>query len=200
MGSKLDKQISDAIKKNPDLHEVSPERIHDEFLRGVGSAKDRKAYLRMVDDHDLFEQIFPGLDVDDDFTSQGLPPVQLAALLRGNKPKDIQRVLRDMKYTKDEIAQTLFLLKMQDLSAAEAPKLKKGFERFKLTPFHLVEAARVLGKPDAKETRAFVEYAQNPPALTGEDLLARGMKKGPEMGKAIAEAEEKAYREILENA
>jgi len=199
LDSRLDKKMSEAIKRNPDLHEVSPERIRDEFVRGISSAKDRKAYLKMVEDHDLFDQIFPGLKVNHDYTTEGIPALQLAALLRDNKPKDVERVLRQMKWTNEEIDQALFLLRMRDLNAKEAPMLKKGYRRFKMKPFHLVEASRILGKPSAKEVRAFVDFAGRPPAVTGNELMARGLK-GKAIGEAMEKAEREAYRDVLENA
>lgn len=203
LGADIDAETAKAIKDDPDLHQVSPERIHDEFTRGISSAKDPKHYLGMVEDLGLFDQVFPGLEVGKQYLDTPDSTMQMVSLLRDNKPKDIQRVLHEMKYAKDEINKLLFLLKMRDLSPEEAVKLKKAYRNLQNTtgvemnPSDVLEAREALDSPGRQETEAFVNFAEAPPALTGKELVQRGMKKGPEMGKAIARAEREAYEAML---
>jgi tRNA nucleotidyltransferase/poly(A) polymerase len=196
LGAEIDPETAKAIKADPDLHQVSPERIREEFVRGIASAKDPKQYLKMVEDLDLFDQVFPGLDTTKKFLDTPDATMQLVSLLRDNKPQDIERVLRDMKYTKEEIRSVLYLLKMRDLDPESAPTLKKGYKRFKLTPSDIMAAAKTLGKPDPAHAKAFVNFAEAPPAITGKELGQQGLK-GPEIGEAMEKAEREAYEALL---
>ena len=197
MGSKIDPETAEAIKRDPSLEEVSSERIRDEFLRGITSAKDPRHYLKMVEDMDLFDQIFPGLKIHTGYLDTLDPTMQMISLLRDNKPDQIARVMQDMKYTRDEIRNVLFFLKMRGLKPEQAFELKKSFKAIKPNPKDILGAAKILGKPSAQEAQAFVDFAQAPPALTGKQLMERGVKKGPEMGAAIAKAEREAYESLL---
>lgn len=197
LGAEIDADTAKAIKDDPDLHQVSPERIRDEFVRGIASAKDPKHYLKMMDELGLFEQVFPDLKVGSTYLETPNPVLQMASLLRDNKLKDIERAMRQMKYTKDEIQKVLFLLKMRGLKPETAYDLKKIFKKLKLSAPSVMAAARALGKPNLDEVKAFVNFAEAPPALTGKDLAERGMKKGPEMGRAISKAEQEAYEALL---
>jgi len=197
LGAEIDAETSKAIKDDPDLHEVSPERIRDEFVRGIASAKDPKHYLKTMQELELFDQVFPGLKVGKTYLDTPDPILQMASLLRDNKSKDIERVLREMKYTKDEIQKVLFMLKMRGLEPESAYDLKKIYKKLKLNSPAVVAAARALGRPALDQVKAFVNFAESPPALTGKDLAERGMKKGPEMGRAIARAEQEAYEALL---
>ena len=203
LGAEIDAETAKAIKDDPDLHQVSPERIHDEFTRGISSAKDPKHYLGMVEELGLFDQVFPGLDVGKQYLDTPDPTMQMVSLLRDNKPKNIQRVLRKMKYEKDEINKLLFLLKTRDLSPEEAVALKKVYTTLKNTkelemgPSDILESADALGKPGRDEAEAFVNFAEAPPVLTGDELMARGMKPGRELGQAIVKAEREAYEALL---
>jgi len=197
LGAEIDDETSKAIKDDPDLHEVSSERIHDEFVRGITSAKDPKHYLKMMDDLNLFEQVFPGLKVGKTYLDTPDPVLQMTSILRDNKPEDIERVMREMTYTKNEIQKVLFLLKMRDLEPETAYGLKRVFNKLKLNPSDLMAAAKALGTPSIDKVKAFANFAEAPPALTGKELLERGMKKGPEMGRAIAKAEQEAYEALL---
>ena len=199
MGAEIDAETSKAIKEDPDLHEVSPERIRDEFVRGIASAKDPKQYLKLMEELGLFEQVFPDLTVGKTYLDTPDPILQMTSLLRDNKQKDIEKVMREMKYTRDEAQKVMFLLKMRSLDSAGAYDLKKVYQKLKLNAATVMAAARALGRPAVDEVKAFVNFAEAPPALTGKDLIDRGMKKGPEMGKAIAKAEQEAYEALLGN-
>lgn len=198
LGAEIDAETAKAIKKDSDLHDVSPERVRDEFVRGIASAQDPKKYLKMIKDLGLFDQVFPGLKINSEYLDTPDAIMQMVSLLRDNKLGDIGRVLKDMKYTKDEIKHVLFLLKMRDLDPKEAYELKRGFKAVKANPADVLAAAKLLGKPPLREAKAFVNFAEAPPALTGRDLIERGMKKGPEMGAAIAKAEREAYEALLD--
>jgi tRNA nucleotidyltransferase/poly(A) polymerase len=197
LGAEIDADTSKAIKDDPDLNQVSPERIRDEFVRGIASAKDPKHYLKMLEELGLFDQVFPNLKVSKTYLDTPDPVLQMASLLRDNKQKEIEKVMREMKYTRDEAQKVLFLLKMRSLDAAGAYDLKKVYKKLKLSAASVMAAARALGRPSVDEVKAFVNFAESPPALTGKDLIDRGMKKGPEMGKAIAKAEQEAYEALL---
>jgi tRNA nucleotidyltransferase/poly(A) polymerase len=197
LGADIDAETSKAIKDDPDLHEVSPERVRDEFVRGIASAKDPKHYLKTMAELELFDQVFPGLKVGKTYLDTPDPVLQMASLLRDNKHKDIEKVMREMKYTREEIQKVLFMLKMRGLEPGSAYDLKKAYKKLKLNAPSVMAAARALGRPAIDHVKAFVNFAEAPPALTGKDLLDRGMKKGPEMGRAIAKAEQEAYEALL---
>jgi len=203
LGAEIDAETSKAIKDDPDLNEVSPERIRDEFVRGTASAKDPKHYLKMLEELGLFDQMFPGLTVGKTYLDTPDPILQMVSLLRDNKQKKIGKVMRKMKYSDAEVQKVLFLLKMRDLSPTEALKLKavyqklQSMEKADIGASDIMGAARALGKPAIDEVKAFVNFAESPPALTGKDLIDRGMEPGAEMGRAMAKAEQEAYEALL---
>jgi len=198
LGAEIDEETSKAIKEDPDLHGVSPERVRDEFVRGISSAKDPKHYLKTLRELELFDQILPDLEVSKTYLDTPDAVLQITSLLRDNKPKKIEQVLRDMKYSREEIQKVLFFLRMRGLDPDSAYELKKAYRKLKMDRAALASAAKALGRPASREVEAFSEFAEAAPALTGKDLAQRGMKKGPEMGRAIAKAEQEAYEALLE--
>jgi len=203
LGAKIDPETEKAIKDDPDLHEVSPERIHDEFSRGIATAQDPKHFLEMIEEMGLFSQVFPGLEISKQYLETPDPTMQIVSVLRDNQPKKLRKVLHSMKYSDAQIQKILFLLKMRDLNPDEAAELKKVYkklqsmEKAEIGASDLMEAANALGKPGRDEAKAFVNFAESPPALTGKELMDQGMKPGPEIGKAVAKAEREAYEAML---
>jgi len=193
MGSDLDPDTKDAIKTDNELTGVTPERIRDEFLKGMNSAQSIPTFLQMVEDLDLFPQIFPGLSVSLSGSDSEFPPVQLALLLDDNESDVVKRVLKPMRYTNGEIDLIGFLLRFKDVTKDVAPMLKKEFTRIKTKPSVLTDYALAGGAPPANVADAFIKFAEAPPAANPKDLMSQGLK-GPDIGTAMQKAEEEGVK------
>lgn len=189
-GTNLDGATSEAIKKDNSLAGVSGERIRDEFLKGIKSAKSVPYFLGLISEFGLWEQIFPGLQIaaSDPKETKNIP-VQLALLLRDNDPKTLLKVLNQLKYSSDEIAQVVFLVLFHDLSKENAYRLAKLFVNSKLNKGDLVEFANTIGSPNKQLLRAFLQYR---PSISGEELQHQGFS-----GKALGQELEKRETELF---
>ena len=196
MGSDLDPETEAAIMEDNDLTEVSPERTRDELIKGLTSSQDIGHFLGLLDKLDLFPQIFPGLHVN---SGAGVAtkdiPAQLSLILGDNDPEQVKQVLKRMKYTNDEVDAVGFMLKFPDIVKETAPAVKKEFIRLKMDPDQLQEFTKPFGIPQ-KTVDAFLAFAEAPPAASPKDLMAQGLK-GPDIGKAMQDAESEAYVSML---
>ena len=197
MGSDLDPETKQAILDDNTLSEVSPERIRDEFIKGISSAQSGAQFLKLTQELGLFDQIFPGLTVSISPQTTKDHIVQVAVLLSGNDDSAISSTLKKMKYTRNEIGVIQFLQRMVGLSKNSAPVLKKAFNRFDTSPtMQLEEFARLTGILNPSAVQAFLRFADAPPAADPKDLMAQGMK-GPDIGKAMDDAEMEAYGALV---
>jgi tRNA nucleotidyltransferase (CCA-adding enzyme) len=57
-GSDLDPSVDAALQNDASLEGISGERIRDEFIKGLASAKSTKHFLEMIDKYGLFNWIF----------------------------------------------------------------------------------------------------------------------------------------------
>jgi len=193
-GTNLDGATAEAIRANNSLAGVSPERIRDEFLKGVKSSKSLRHFYGMVSDHGLWEQVFPGLRVNsEDVHETKNVPVQLALLLRDNDPRHLMKALNGLKYSAEEVAQVSFLVLFQGLSVQTAYRLKKLFANAKLKDSDLIEYARALGSPEKKLVMAFLEFR---PSIGGEELQGQGFS-GKELGQEMERRETELFASLL---
>jgi len=196
LGTKLDGATAAAIKADNSLAQVSGERIRDEFIKGIKSAKSVPYFLSMISEFGLWTQIFPGLAVNTTkFAETKNVPVQLALLLSPNRDwKKLTNRMNASKYPADEVTQVGFLSLFQELSPDSAFKLKKLFRSSKLTNKDLMEFSRLSGKPDLRLVSAFVKYT---PAVTGAELQAQGFS-GRELGQEQDRLETQAFKKLLQ--
>ena len=202
MGSELDPATKQAILEDNELIDtetsapIPAERITEEFVKGIKSAQDVNHFLRLNKELGLFRQIFPGLDVKiaPEWTND--PVAEIAAILIHNSRDTVTGVLRNMTYSNNEQKVIRFLLGFGAIRKETAPALKKDFQRFSISIPTIKEFARVIGAPSEATIQAFLEFAEAPPAADPRELMAQGLK-GPEIGKAMASAEEDAAAAFL---
>lgn len=195
-GSDLDPATRDAILADNNLNEVSVERITEEFIKGIRSAQDVTHFLSLMRELGLFQQVLPGLDVELTASKTKDHVVQIAAMLAGNDSSSVKSQLRSMKYSGTDVDTIKFLLDLQLLSRDNAAKLKKEFQRIRVSPERLIEFSKIAGSISPKKAQGFISFAQSPPAANPHDLMAKGLK-GPGIGKAMADAESDAYAQLV---
>lgn len=198
-GSELDAATADAIRNDNFLDEVSPDRIHDEFLKGLKSAKSVVHFLTIIDDLDLFDQIFGGLSINREFTETKDVAVQLALLLRDIDPDKMELVLSKHRFTSNEIAAVKFLLHFQNLTSREssfAVSLKKLFKNSKCSIAQLINFANAAKMPSKDVVDAFIKFLSMPSSITASDLMMSGIK-GRAVGEALNAAEEELFLSLF---
>ena len=155
----------------------------------------------MLIDFDLFPQILPGLRVSRAISSSKNIAVQLATILGENDSRDVARVIFDKKFGKDIRESVKFLLDLFNLNIDNLIGLKKEYERIMgssnkiLNDEGIMDFGVVVGKSFGK----FLKFANSPPVISARDLIAGGMRPGPEIGRALEDAEIKAYFESSDN-
>jgi tRNA nucleotidyltransferase/poly(A) polymerase len=193
-GSDLDPATDAALRKDASLEGISGERIRDEFLKGIKSAKSVKSFLKMIDKYNLFDWVFKGLNVDKRFTEDNDPIIVLATLLKHNSIEALTKQLNTLKYSAEEIKAVTFLVGLLKLSVDTAVTLKKAQKHSGVTPEQIVKFAKLEGI-NQKLIDAFLKFGLS---VTGPEVMDKmGLKPGPELGKAIQNIETDNFKKLL---
>ena len=193
-GSELDPATDAALQKDASLEGISGERIRDEFLKGIASAKSVKHFMKMIDKYNLFNWIFNGLSVDKHFIENHDPIVVLATLLKNNSLDTLGKKLNGLKYSADEIKAVTFLIGLLKLSPDTAVTLKRAQKHSGVTPEQMKEFGRIVGI-DSKLLDAFIKFELS---VSGPELMDKmNLKPGPELGQAIQKVETDNFKKLL---
>jgi hypothetical protein len=201
----MDSATVDAIRSNSALRGVSGERVHDEFVRGIDSAVSPSGYIQQIDLVDngtgaVWGQVFPGLNVspsrlpaDGSYDNRA---VLVASLLADNDIDSVKAVLKDRKFTNDEITDVELIMQARNINDGNVAALKNKFGKNRRVSADDMRAFHGVQPDTEDEIEPFLQFADAPPALTAADLQARDIKPGPQFGAMLREAEEQRYREI----
>ena len=194
-GSELEPSVDAALKKDASLEGISPERIRDEFLKGVKTTKSITQFLGLLDKYNLFNDVFKGLSVSKNFLEERDPIVLLAWLLKNNDPQKLGKTLNKLTYSSTEVKAITFLVALQQFNKAEDIYVfKKQQVNAGLSDEQIRKFGRLINF-DSKMLDAFIDFRLS---VTGADANRElGVEAGPEMGKAIKQLETDRFKAML---
>jgi len=194
-GSDLDIEIQETLEKFPSLEEISGERIRDEFIKGIKSAKSLRHFLRMIKKFQLFAWIFPELSVSGRFFETNDPIIAISILLaQHNKAELMPKVLDKLKYSKDEIKAIMFLNSLCTIDVTNVIAVKRQQKNSGLKDAQIREFARLAGLSGIL-IDAFLDFNLS---VSGSQLMEeRGIPQGPEVGRLVEQIERNIFTKML---
>lgn len=193
-GSNLDPEVEKSLEQDSSLEGVSAERIRDEFLKGIKTAKSVKHFLGLIDKFGLFKWIFKGInEVDKHFIEEKDPLILISFLLRKNDPTELGKKLNKLTFSRDEIKAIQFLVSLRGLNVENSFNLKKMQKNSGVSNEQIRKFGDFLAL-DKDLVETFIKFKLS---VTGNDVQKMGVKPGPEMGVAIKKLELQNFLDIL---
>ena len=193
-GSDLDSEIDTALRRDASLEGISGERIRDEFIKGVKSAKSVKHFLELLDRYHLFNWIFKGLHVNKEFIEDRNVVVLIAILLKGNTVSVLNKQLNNLKYSVDEVKSITFLLSLLHLTPETAIALKRQQKNSYTSRHQIIDFANREGL-NQKLVHAFLNFELT---VSGEEVMQKyNLKQGKELGDMINKLELDNFKKSL---
>ena len=187
----LDATTLKAIEDFKDLAGVSPERIANEFKGGLEKSKNPSNYILNYQAVGLIPAVFPKLQIDlEDVQQIGQirnVKAVLAWLLKNNSPKLAREQLNNLKWpndVSDTVGYLIQLLKFDPNNIMNYLKYRDARPHLGISQ-DIADLAKIANLEH--ELGHFANYQQQ---TKSQDFLHL---KGPEIGKAMAGAENAAY-------
>lgn len=188
----IDEETELAIRENPSLEGVSPERVRDEFLKSLKSSIDMEFVIHLIDHLGLRKEVFRDMLICHTTSPISINPITfIAAILRANRLEDIENFLRSLTFTSNEIRDIKFLIQMhRDEFLLNPFKMKRNQK----TDEDLILSFALITNMDFSIVTEFVDWKLT---ITGEQLIAEGFKPGPKLGKEIERRENEMFNSII---
>lgn len=183
--SQLDPEIQKTLRVNNSLKGVSKERIRDEFVKGIQSAKSVVKFLETLEEYDLLLQILFGLEYDTgQFVDEHDHTVLLACLLHELDTEIVSGTLLNLRYTLDEVSKISFLILFKSFRPELIYKLKKLQKSSGITDNQIIKFAK-WNTMNKNLVEKFLNFSFS---VTGNELMAQGFK-GKELGQEMERRE-----------
>jgi tRNA nucleotidyltransferase/poly(A) polymerase len=198
LGAEIEPETAAVIKQKPCLIDVSPERVRDEFLKCLKSARNVLTFFGLLDEYKLWSQIFPAFTVDRERIAPcRIPHVAIATLLNKHNHLAVEKHLKKTcMYTVGETTKIAFLIKFQSIGVETVSELKKMWNQMQSSDalrlsekeLHLFAA---LNHIETALVDKFLKVATN--VINTEELMANGFKNA-ELGKEISRIDREFFQ------
>ena len=190
----LDIGIIDALKHDSSLEGISAERIRDEFLKGIKSAKSSILFLEMIDQFNMFDWIFPNIDINKRFILEKDPIVVLATLLKNHEWGKLKKDLNKLTYSTAEIKAIEFLTSLHKLDIDTAVTFKHVFKNSGVSSDQL----RNFGSREGVSSQLLDAFEEFELSVVGDDVMKEfNLKPSKELGDKIKELETDNFKKLL---
>jgi len=184
LGGTFDKDLIAALRKDSTLKGVSQNRIRDEFIKSLKTAKNTSQYMQMIDKLGFTNLILPNLKLHKPYIKDNDYILFLACALRKNSGKYLLNTLSSLKYTRDEANSIAYLVELQRFTPDKIVSYKKSRKTTKLSDEQIIKFGKLIGM----DMKKFVKFKLS---VSGRDVPS-DLKKS-DIGLWIKNKEKEKY-------
>ena len=187
------KQLENIDPETGEMKRISQERVWEEVKKAWKQAKDFNFYLNFFTKFDMWDQVFPGSNVNTDLIKSSDFVVVIANLFKNESLNRLEdKLVQGYKIESDTAKKVIFLLSFSTLTPETAFEMFKKKEQCFITDATILEWIKVNSINDPVKIK-FLEYK---PSTSAEELMAKGIT-GRDLGIKIKELEIENFKKLL---
>jgi tRNA nucleotidyltransferase/poly(A) polymerase len=198
-GGEIDSKTAQAIRNDNRLKGVGPkddvsqERIWEEIKKAWSQAKDYNYYLNFFTKFDMWEEVFPGANINTDLVDSKDFVVVIANLFKNESPVGLSdKLAQEYKIELETATKVTFLISLLSFKIEDVFDIYKKRQQCAISDVTILEWLKVQGI-DSDELIKFVEYK---PSVSAQELMSQGFK-GKELGIEIKRLEIEKFKSML---
>lgn len=187
------KQLANIDPGTGEMKRISQERIWEEMKKAWSQAKDYNYYLEFFTKFDMWEEVFPGSNINTDLVNSKDFVVVIANLFKGESPVKLSdRLTQQYKIELETSNKVEFLVSLISFRPEDVLDVYKKKVQCGISDTTILEWLKVQNI-DSDSLIKFVDYK---PTVSAHDLMSQGFK-GRELGIKIKEIEVEKFKETL---
>ena len=197
-GGEIDSKTAQAIKNDNRLKGVGPkddvsqERIIEELKKAWKQAKDYNYYLRFFTKFNMWNEVFPGSNININLVNSKDFVVVIANLFKNESTTGLEnKMVQEYKIEVELATKVVFLLTLLSFKIEDVFDIYKKKQQCAITDVTILEWIKLMDLSD--EVIKFVDYK---PSVSSEELMSQGFK-GKELGIEIKRLEVEKFKQML---
>ena len=197
-GGEIDSKTAQAIKNDNRLKGVGPkddvsqERIIEELKKAFKQAKDYNYYLNFFTKFNMWNEVFPGSNININLVNSKDFVVVIANLFKNESTTGLEnKMVQEYKIEVELATKVVFLLTLLSFKIEDVFDIYKKKQQCAITDVTILEWIKLMDLSD--EVIKFVDYK---PSVSSEELMSQGFK-GKELGIEIKRLEVEKFKQML---
>lgn len=190
------KQLQNIDPETGEMKRISQERVWEEMKKSWSQAKDYNNYLEFFTKYDMWEEVFPGSNINTELVESKDFVVVIANLFKKEELGALRigynlenRLVQDYKIESDLAKKVVFLISFLNFRPEDV------FDFYKKKKQSGIEDSTILEWLDVNNINDewMIKFVNYKPTVSSKDLMNKGFK-GSELGKEIKRLEIEKFK------
>jgi tRNA nucleotidyltransferase/poly(A) polymerase len=187
------KQLQNIDPETGEMKRISQERVWEEMKKAWKQAKDYNYYLSFFTKFDMWDEVFPGANINTNLVKSKDLVVVIANLFKNESTLGLaDRLAQEYKIELELATKVAFLISLLNFKVEDVFDIYKKRQQCAITDATILEWLKVQ-TIDTNELIKFVEYR---PSVSAQELMSQGFK-GKELGIEIKRLEVEKFKQML---
>ena len=187
------KQLQNIDPETGEMKRISQERVWEEMKKAWKQAKDYRYYLNFFTKFDMWQEVFPGANINTNLVDSKDFVVVIANLFKNENTTGLaDRLAQEYKIELELATKVTFLITLLSFKIEDVFDIYKKRQQCAITDATILEWLKV-ESIDTNELIKFVEYR---PSVSAQELMSQGFK-GKYLGDQIKRLEVEKFKQML---
>ena len=187
------KQLQNIDPETGEMKRISQERVWEEMKKAWKQARDYNYYLNFFTKFDMWDEVFPGSEINTNLVKSKDLVVVIANLFKNESLSGLERKLvQEYKIEHETATKVVFLVSLLSFKVEDVFDIYKKRQQCAISDETILEWLKVQGINDDSLIK-FVEYR---PSVSAQELMSQGFK-GKELGIEIKRLEIEKFKQML---
>jgi tRNA nucleotidyltransferase/poly(A) polymerase len=186
-------QLENVDPESGEMKRISQERVWEEMKKAWKQAKDYNYYLAFFTKFDMWNQVFPGVEINTNQVDSKDFVVVFTNLFKNVNIEGLEtKMVQQFRIEQENAKKIVFLLELSKMNVEDVFDIFKKRQQCAITDATILEWLRVSNNQSDMLLK-FIEYR---PTISSQELMALGIK-GKDLGIEIKRLETEKFKEML---
>ena len=187
------KQLQNIDPETGEMKRISQERVWEEMKKAWKQAKDYRYYLSFFTKFDMWDEVFPGANINTNLVDSKDFVVVIANLFKNESTLGLaDKLAQEYKIELETATKVTFLISLLDFKVEDVFDIYKKRQQCAITDATILEWLKVQGI----DTDTLIKFVEYKPSVSAQELMSQGFK-GKELGIEIKRLEVERFRSML---
>jgi len=187
------KQLQNIDPETGEMKRISQERVWEEMKKAWKQAKDYRYYLSFFTKFDMWDEVFPGANINTNLVDSKDFAVVIANLFKNESTLGLtDKLAQEYKIELETATKVTFLIFLLSFKVEDVFDIYKKRQQCAITDAAILEWLKVQGI----DTDTLVKFVEYKPSVSAQELMSQGFK-GKALGDEIKRLEIEKFKQML---
>ena len=187
------KQLQNIDPETGEMKRISQERVWEEMKKAFNQAKDYNYYLSFFTKFHMWDEVFPGANINTNLVDSKDFIVVIANLFKNESTLGLtDKLAQEYKIELETATKVTFLISLLSFKVEDIFEIYKKRQQCVITDATILEWLKVQGI----DTDTLVKFVEYKPSVSAQELMSQGFK-GKALGDEIKRLEIEKFKQMI---